>query len=362
MSDAANLLDQIEQDQAEKETAINELFAAVSPAAFGGQRTPTTIGLTWGYYGGRWNGTPIPHGVVELPPSSTSHIVVDRATGEIILDTPSDDFWNLPDDYGRLYAVTTSTVEITSWEDHRIGSGGVIGGGGSSSSAVLADGDYGDVVVSGTGTVLTIDPTVLSAAARGLLNDADAATMRATLQLVPGTDVQAYDPDLAALAAIGAATQGDILYFNGTAWARLGAGTAKQVLQTGGAGANPSWANRLQTIQIACSDETTALATGTAKVTFRMPYAFTLTDVRASLTTAQTSGSIFTVDVNESGTTVISTKLTIDNTEKTSVTAATPRVISDASLADDAEITIDIDQIGDGTAKGLKVSLIGYPT
>jgi hypothetical protein len=90
-----------------------------------------------------------------------------------------------------------------------------------------------------------------------------------------------------------------------------------------------------------------------------MPYAFTLTGVRASLTTAQTSGSIFTVDINESGTTVISTKLTIDNTEKTSTTAATPAVISDSSLADDAEITIDVDQIGDGTAKGLKVTLLG---
>lgn len=113
-------------------------------------------------------------------------------------------------------------------------------------------------------------------------------------------------------------------------------------------------------IQIACSDETTALATGSAKVTFRMPYAFTLTGVRASLTTAQTSGSIFTVDINEAGSTILSTKLTIDNTEKTSVTAATPPVISDSSLADDAEITIDIDQIGDGTAKGLKVTLLGY--
>ena len=113
-------------------------------------------------------------------------------------------------------------------------------------------------------------------------------------------------------------------------------------------------------IQLACSDETTALTTGTAKITFRMPYGFTLTGVRASLTTAQTSGNIFTVDINEGGVSILSTKLTIDNTEKTSVTAATPVVISDTSLADDAEITIDIDQIGDGTAKGLKVTLIGY--
>lgn len=112
-------------------------------------------------------------------------------------------------------------------------------------------------------------------------------------------------------------------------------------------------------IQAACSDETTALTTGTAKVTFRMPYAMTVYEVRANLTTAQASGSIFTVDINESGTSILSTKLTIDNTEKTSKTAATPAVISDGSLADDAEITIDIDQIGDGTATGLKITLIG---
>lgn len=113
-------------------------------------------------------------------------------------------------------------------------------------------------------------------------------------------------------------------------------------------------------IIVACSDETTALTSGNGKVTFRMPYAFTLTGVRASLTTAQTSGSILTVDINEGGTTILSTKLTIDNTEKTSTTAATAAVISDTALADDAEITIDIDQIGDGTAKGLKITLIGY--
>jgi len=111
---------------------------------------------------------------------------------------------------------------------------------------------------------------------------------------------------------------------------------------------------------VAASDETTALTTGTAKVTFRMPHAMTLTAVRASLSTAQASGSIFTVDINEGATSVLSTKLTIDNTEKTSTTAATAPVISDSALADDSEITVDIDQIGNGTAKGLKVTLIGY--
>lgn len=112
-------------------------------------------------------------------------------------------------------------------------------------------------------------------------------------------------------------------------------------------------------LEVACSDESTALTTGAAKVTFRMPRAVALSEVRASLTTAQTSGSILTVDINEAGTTNLSTKLTIDNTELTSTSATTPPVISDSALADDALMTVDIDQIGDGTAKGLKIILIG---
>lgn len=113
---------------------------------------------------------------------------------------------------------------------------------------------------------------------------------------------------------------------------------------------------------IACSDETTALTTGAAKVTFRMPYAFTVSAVRASVTTAPTDAAL-TVDINEGGVSILSTKLTIDATEKTSTTAATPAVISDASLADDAEITIDIDQVGSTIAgAGLKVELIGART
>lgn len=135
---------------------------------------------------------------------------------------------------------------------------------------------------------------------------------------------------------------------------------------TGKLGKDSGWTIaelREEVIQVAVSDETTAITTGTAKITFRMPFAMTLyagsAGVRASLSTAQTSGSIVTVDINEGGSSILSTKLTIDNAEKTSLTAATPPVISDTTLADDAEITIDIDQVGDGTAKGLKVTLRG---
>lgn len=110
-------------------------------------------------------------------------------------------------------------------------------------------------------------------------------------------------------------------------------------------------------LTIAVSDESTALTTGTAKITFRMPYAMTLSGVRANINTVSSSG-IVTVDINKNGNSVLGTKLTIDVGEKTSTTASTSPVISDTSLTDDAEITIDIDVAGSG-AKGLKVTLIG---
>jgi hypothetical protein len=140
--------------------------------------------------------------------------------------------------------------------------------------------------------------------------------------------------------------------------ARLAVGSNGQVLvAASGESTGLIWQGPAEVIGIAVSDEETALTTGTAKVTFRMPFAMTLTAVRASLTTASTSG-LPTFDINEGGTTILSTKLTIDANEKTSTTAATAAVISDSALADDAEITIDIDVAGTG-AKGAKVYLIG---
>lgn len=111
---------------------------------------------------------------------------------------------------------------------------------------------------------------------------------------------------------------------------------------------------------IPISDLTTNLTTGTAKAVFRMPGAFTVTEVRASVATQQTAGSILQFDINESGTSILSTKLTIDNSESTSTTAATAAVISDSAIADDAEITIDIDTVGTAGAKGAVITIMGY--
>lgn len=111
---------------------------------------------------------------------------------------------------------------------------------------------------------------------------------------------------------------------------------------------------------VAASDQTTDLTTGTLKQTFRMPAAFKVLAVYADVATAPT-GSGITVDINEGGTTILSTKLTIDDGEKDSYDAVTPAVISDDSLAFRSEITVDIDVVGSTTAgKGLKVTLLGY--
>lgn len=120
---------------------------------------------------------------------------------------------------------------------------------------------------------------------------------------------------------------------------------------------------RSESLIIAVGDETTAATTGTAKVTFRMPYAFELTDIKASCTTAPT-GSTAILDVNDGGSTIMTTnKLSIDAGETTTATAATAPTLTDTTLAADAEITIDIDQIGSSVAgAGYKVTLIGYRT
>lgn len=132
-------------------------------------------------------------------------------------------------------------------------------------------------------------------------------------------------------------------------------GNADKALVTNGT--TPAWGYPEGCFVIACSDETTNITTGTAKVTFRAPFAFTVHKIpRASLSTASTSGNP-TCDINVGGTSILgANKLSIDANERTSTMAATATTVATSSVSDDAEITIDIDTAGTG-AKGLKVYL-----
>lgn len=103
---------------------------------------------------------------------------------------------------------------------------------------------------------------------------------------------------------------------------------------------------------IAVGDETSEIEAGTAKISFRMLRRRLLDGLRITLNEASSSG-VVTVDVNVDGATILSTKLTIDEGELTSRTAATPAVLTASAIEDDALVTIDIDAAGTG-AKGLK--------
>lgn len=114
----------------------------------------------------------------------------------------------------------------------------------------------------------------------------------------------------------------------------------------------------------------TNITTGTGKDSFVVPYDFMLDSVAtrglyAALAVAQAAGVLLTVDVNVNGVSILTTRLTFDNAEKTTITAATPAVYSAAFLAANriipagAEVTIDVDQVGTALAKGLAVYLCG---
>ena len=107
---------------------------------------------------------------------------------------------------------------------------------------------------------------------------------------------------------------------------------------------------------IACSDRSTAITTGTNKMSFRNVGARKLNSVRASLDKAGT-GTATAIDINVNGISIFTTTLSIDAGAETSVTAQTPFVFKATShsgwsgspnyqIDDDAKVSIDFDAVG----------------
>jgi len=84
---------------------------------------------------------------------------------------------------------------------------------------------------------------------------------------------------------------------------------------------------------------------------FVVPIGGTVTEVGITVSTAGTTG-VGTYDIHKNGTTILSTKITVDSGEKTSRTAATAPVISVTSIAEGDILTFDIDGIQSTAAKG----------
>jgi hypothetical protein len=228
----------------------------------------------------------------------------------------------------------------------------------------------------------SIAALVTTAAGLALLDDADASAQRTTLGLgtlatqsatitdyllsaTASSTYQTLDADLTDLAdgsLTGTAVAAATTSARGSVELATDGETAASVAVQGSDTRLVS-ATKVE-IGIALSDETsdnTASST-VPKVTFRMPFAMTITSLRCSLTKAST-GAIVIVDLHESGTTVMTTnKLSVDASETTSTTAATAHTLTDTALADDALIELFIDQVGtttDNTGEGVKVWIIG---
>jgi len=119
---------------------------------------------------------------------------------------------------------------------------------------------------------------------------------------------------------------------------------------------------------ITASDESTDLdTTNNPKTTFRMTFPFTLNTgtgldlgVRASVRDAPTGSDDIIIDIKQNGVSILSTLLHIDPGDEESVSSATQAVISTSALTDNAEMSVEINQVGDTTpGNGLKVYLIG---
>jgi len=121
-----------------------------------------------------------------------------------------------------------------------------------------------------------------------------------------------------------------------------------------------------ETIPIALGDESTVLSTASTSVpvvTYNIPYGFEVTNVIISATIAGTGVNLVTVDVHDDGTTIFSTKVTLDATEKTSATSSTQPVINSGTIVANSLIEIFVDVVDtDNVCAGLKVWLVGYQT
>lgn len=136
----------------------------------------------------------------------------------------------------------------------------------------ISDGDKGDVIVSGTGFVWTIDNNAVTYAK---LQD-----ISSTARVLARKSAGAGDAEEASLSEIldfiGSATRGDLLFRGASTWSRLPAGTIGTFLTTQGTGADPTWTapttgGGKQTIWVPAgamvSRATNGAATGTIETT-----------------------------------------------------------------------------------------------
>lgn len=162
-------------------------------------------------------------------------------------------------------------------------------------------------------------------------------------------------------------TTGDLVRYDSER-ERYGIGATGTVLTV--VGGLPAWASaghvtQSRALEVACSDETTAITVADNLIKFRMPFGLELNDgedgVRGSLSTAGGTSGTTTMDITMNGASIFTTNLlTIDDGDTTSVGATTEPNVTTTTLTDNSEIIVNCDVItGSGAEAGLKIQLIG---
>lgn len=446
-------------------TAINALLQAWSVLAWD---RASSSGLDWYYYGGLLGygdtTVDVPADYVTLA-DDTFNYVEAADDGTVSTNTTGWTSDRLP-----IALVATSGGEVVACQDRRRwlswgggggGGGDVVGPDGATDGAIpLYDGVTGKLIKDGPAVVTEIgdpgsdDAVPTEQAVREALDGAAGDMTKAVYDpdddgrvaasdeatVAEGLDDGTYtasaeevrdhldatdNPHAVTAAQAGAIAdpatpeQGDVLYYNGSAWVRLPHGTAAQVLKTGGHGANPSWGDesggwdgdiadinldggidigaaltdadlilvddgaggtnrkcamsRVSTYVkkaiehpyvIRVYEPATALATGDGKQYITIPIQFNgmnLVRAHAAVYTVSSSGTptIQIARIRGANTDdMLSTRITIDASELTSYTAATAPVISGTydDVATGDRLRIDVDVTGTGT-KGLDIHL-----
>lgn len=239
--------------------------------------------------------------------------------------------------------LTQQSGQVADWEDQVVVGGAVDSVNGQTGVVVLSLFDLSDVLPN-TGTPEDGDVLAWS------------ATQNAWIALPPSDAVSSVNGQTGAvtlsledlddvMTGTGAPDIGDTLVWDGSQWvAQPQSGVVSRV-------------GMAFEKEIALSDLTAALTAGTTKGYWRPAFAATGVSARLSLRVSSSSG-LPTVDMNKSGVSMMSTKLSIDVGETTSLTAATPVVMSDTTWAIDDLIEFDIDIAGTG-AMGAIVTVTG---
>ncbi|QQR80576.1 MAG: hypothetical protein IPJ69_15025 [Deltaproteobacteria bacterium] len=192
--------------------------------------TLATSGVTAATYG---SATQVPQIVVDAKGRVTSatnvsvtNVSGNSATATALASNPSDCGAN-------SYATTIAAngdLTCTTITSAGISNDSIVNADINTAAAIdfskLATLSSGNILVGSAGNVAT------SVAMSGDATLSNAGALTIADNSVDGTDI-----------AMGSDAQGDVMYYNGTDWVRLGAGTAGQFFQTQGTGANPAWAD-----------------------------------------------------------------------------------------------------------------------